>query len=56
MLRHEGKKSRKFKFTYEDIANLIGLQMETVRRYAWEGKFNPRKLSSLVDFVNKYRK
>ena len=51
-----GKKHYKFKYTHEDIASLTGLKMETVRRYAWLGKFNPDDLESVVDFVNKYRK
>lgn len=50
--RHEGKKPRKFFYTFFELAQVAGLSYQTVRRYAWMGKFDPHSLSSVIQFIN----
>ena len=50
--RNQGKKDRKFKFTYKDIATATGLSQRTVREYARINKYDPNDLMSLVKFIS----
>lgn len=49
--RHRQPPTRKFKFTYADIADVTGLKADTLRGYVYQGRFNPRDLKSLVTFI-----
>lgn len=49
--RNVGKKPRKFQYTYQTIADILGLQARTVREYARRGDFNPNSLLSVIKFV-----
>lgn len=53
-MRNVGKKPTKFKFTYQDLADITRLTVPTLRRYAHLGKFDPRDLVSVVKFVAPY--
>lgn len=48
---NKGKKPRKFTYGYQDIANLTGLTYQTVRKYAAQGKYNPKSLESVYGLV-----
>ena len=50
-----GKKPHKFKYTYKDIANLTGLELATIWKYAQQNKFDPNDLESTINFINKHR-
>ena len=52
MIRHEGKKETKFKYTYTDIASLCKLSRNTVRKYAQRGLFDPNDFKSVFMFIN----
>ena len=43
--------NRVFPFTYEDIAEAVGLAPRSVQNAARAGKFNPRDLTSLTTYV-----
>ena len=55
-----GKTPHKFTYTYQDIADLTGLTLSTVRKYArcnsrgLYSKFNPESLESVVNFIGTY--
>ena len=44
----------KFDYTYEDIAYYTGLSLNTVRTYAYQGRFCIRDLRSVVLFMHPY--
>lgn len=48
--------NRVFPFTYEDIAEAVGLAPRSVQNAARAGKFNPRDLRSLTDYVYRQAK
>lgn len=49
--RNQGKKTKKFRYTYQDIADIMGLAQGTVRKYAQTGKYDPDSLKSVIEFV-----
>ena len=49
--QNKGKKPTKFKYTYQDIADLKGLTYKTVRKYAQRGIYNPHSLKSVIGFL-----
>jgi hypothetical protein len=51
-----GKKPTKFFYTYQDIAKLSSLTLNTVRTYASRGKFNPADLHSVITLITTARK
>lgn len=48
---NKGKSEHKFTYTYSTIAQLTGLKVGTLRRYASQGKFNPNNLKSVLEFI-----
>jgi hypothetical protein len=50
--RNQGKKPKKFHYTYQDIADEVGLAQRTIRKYAQQGLFNPNDLLSVVEFIS----
>jgi hypothetical protein len=47
----KGKSPRKFSFTYEDYARIIGCSPEAARKHAQRGHFDPKDLVSVLEFV-----
>ena len=47
-----GKSPKKFSFTYEDYAGMLGCSVEAVRKHAQRGNFDPGNLVSVLEFVN----
>lgn len=52
MPRNIGKKPKKFQYTYQIIADIVGLHIETIRKFSREGVFNPEDLKSVIKFIN----
>ena len=52
----KGKSTTKYKFTAEDIANIIGKKKRTVQTYIKNGVFNPHDLKSVLQFCLKHIK
>ena len=50
----KGRGATKFSFTYEDLAQITGLNINTLRQYAWNKRFDPKNLSSVVLFLAPY--
>lgn len=48
---NKGRQPTKFYFTYQDIADIVGLDVETVRKYSRDGAFDPNDLKSVVKFI-----
>lgn len=48
----KGRSPKKFSFTYEDYAGLLGLSTEAVRKHAQRGNFDPHDLVSVLEFVH----
>ena len=48
----KGKSPKKFSFTYEDYAGMLGCSVEAVRKHAQRGNFDPGDLVSVLEFVN----
>lgn len=51
-----GKSLHKFIYTYQDIAKATRLSINTIRRYACQGKLDPNSLESVSRFIAKYQK
>jgi hypothetical protein len=45
-----GQSPHKFTYTYGDIAELLGLTLQTVWTYAKAGKFDPYSMESIFDY------
>ena len=56
MIHGDGRHPTKFTYTYNDIAELTGLSLQTVRIYASRRKLDPYDLRSVITFVNSYGK
>ena len=41
---------KKFNYTYEDLASLFGIKIQSVRNLVSEGKFNPSDLESVFNY------
>lgn len=50
---NKGKSPHKFKYTYQDIADITGLSLHTIWKYAQLGKFDPHSLESVARFIIK---
>ena len=48
----KGRSPTKFSFTYEDYAEMLGCSVESVRKHAQRGNFDPCDLVSVMEFVN----
>lgn len=51
--RHDGKQPHKFTYTYNDIAGLTNLSLNTVRAYASRKVYDAYDLASVISFVNR---
>jgi hypothetical protein len=49
----KGRGKRRFSYTYQDLARLLGMTEEAVRQAAHRGKFDPADLRSVVAFYVK---
>lgn len=49
--RHRERGPKKFHFTYEDIGRAAGVSLGTARTYASTGRYDPRDLRSVAEFV-----
>jgi hypothetical protein len=51
-----GRSLTRFSFTYEDLSQITNLSLESLRKRAQRGTFNPRNLISVLEFINKRQK
>lgn len=52
MGRNVGKKPKKYVYTMQKIADIVGLHLNSLRRLARAGAFNPEDLKSVIKFIN----
>lgn len=53
--RRKGTENTLCRITYTEIARLSGLTTSTVKMYAWNHKFDPYDLGSVLRFIVSYR-
>jgi hypothetical protein len=46
-----GKSPKKFSFTYEDYARIMGCSQEAARKHAQRGHYDPADLLSVLEFI-----
>lgn len=49
----KGKSAKRFSFTYNNLAEAIGMSVGAVKKHAQRGNFNPQDLLSVLEFINK---
>ena len=47
----QGRSSRKFSYTYEDISKLTNMTPGAVQKHVQRGNLNPQSLVSVLEFV-----
>jgi hypothetical protein len=47
----KGRSPTRFSFTYEDLANAMGCSVDATRKHAQRGNFDPRNLTSVLEFI-----
>ena len=52
---NKGASPKRFYFTYSDLMELTGLSYGTLQQYVYKKKLDPKKLGSVIEFVNKHK-
>lgn len=50
----KGRGNTKFFYTYEQLAQITGLSVTTIRQYVWKKRLDPKDLVSIVRFLQPY--
>ena len=48
---HKERGCKKFFYTYQDIADLLGISISRVQHLKSEGKLNPASLKSIMGYI-----